>query len=513
MAQTGYTPIQLYYSNTTGTTPASLANGELAINQYDGKLFYRNNSGVVTQFNPAVTAVTTISFGSIGLTPSTATSGVVTVAGTLVSANGGTGFSTYATGDIIYASASNTLSKLTAGTNGYVLTLAAGVPTWAASTGGVTSFSAGTTGLTPSSATTGAITLAGTLDADNGGTGQSSYTVGDILYASTTTALSKLAAGTSTYVLTSNGPGTAPSWQVGGGGGVTSISFGSTGLTPSTTTTGAVTVAGTLGSGYGGTGFSTYATGDIIYASASNTLSKLTAGTNGYVLRLTAGVPTWSADVTSFSGGTTGLTPNTATTGAITLAGTLGATSGGTSQSTYTTGDILYASASNTLSKLAAGTNGYVLTLAAGVPSWAAATGSVPTNALLTGVQEATNPSTAAITGTLNLDVKTASFWRFTTTSTTVNWTMNIRGDSSTTLNSIMALNSSITISYSVLNGTTGNYQNVFQIDGVAQTPFWVNGVAPTNGNTNSTDIYTMTIVKTAATPTYAVYGALVRYA
>ena len=55
--------------------------------------------------------------------------------------------------------------------------------------------------------------------------------------------------------------------------------------------------------------------------------------------------------------------------------GTLTETRGGTGQTTYATGDVLYASASNTLSKLAAGTNGQVLTLAAGVPSWADATG------------------------------------------------------------------------------------------------------------------------------------------
>lgn len=49
---------------------------------------------------------------------------------------------------------------------------------------------------------------------------------------------------------------------------------------------------------------------------------------------------------------------------------------GGTNQSSYTTGDILYASGANTLSKLAAGSNGEVLTLASGVPSWAAVSGS-----------------------------------------------------------------------------------------------------------------------------------------
>lgn len=89
---------------------------------------------------------------------------------------GGTGLTAYATGDIIYASAANTLSRLAAGINGNVLTLAGGVPTWAASTGGVTSFSAGTTGLTPNTATTGAIVLSGTLGVANGGTGLSTLT-------------------------------------------------------------------------------------------------------------------------------------------------------------------------------------------------------------------------------------------------------------------------------------------------------------------------------------------------
>ena len=82
--------------------------------------------------------------------------------------------------------------------------------------------SGGTTGLTTSGGpvtTSGTITLAGTLVAANGGTGQTSYTIGDILYASGAGALSKLAAGTATHVLTSNGAGVAPSWQAAPGGG------------------------------------------------------------------------------------------------------------------------------------------------------------------------------------------------------------------------------------------------------------------------------------------------------
>jgi hypothetical protein len=77
------------------------------------------------------------SFGSANYALYSTSSSALT-AGTLPSAAGGTGFATYTTGDIIYASATNTLSKLTAGTNGYVLTLAGGVPSWAAASSGVT---------------------------------------------------------------------------------------------------------------------------------------------------------------------------------------------------------------------------------------------------------------------------------------------------------------------------------------------------------------------------------------
>jgi hypothetical protein len=62
------------------------------------------------------------------------------------------------------------------------------------------------------------------------------------------------------------------------------------------------------------------------------------------------------------------------------VTGTLPATNGGTAQSTYTTGDILYASASNTLSKLAIGTNGQTLVVSSGIPAWGAASSGVSAN-------------------------------------------------------------------------------------------------------------------------------------
>lgn len=113
-------------------------------------------------------------------------------------------------------------------TNSSLIKFAEGNNTWLASvsalktamgvgSGSVTSVdvSGGSTGLSTSGGpitTSGTITLAGTLVAANGGTGQSSYTIGDILYASTSTALSKLSGVATGNALISGGVGTAPSW-------------------------------------------------------------------------------------------------------------------------------------------------------------------------------------------------------------------------------------------------------------------------------------------------------------
>ena len=190
MAAINFTPISLYYSNTASAVPSAgnLVAGELALNTLDEKLYFKNSAGVVKLLasNAVTTPVTTISFGSTGLTPATATSGAVTVAGTLAIANGGTGQTTAGaafnalspittTGDLILGNGTNSATRLGIGANGYLLTSNGTTASWqAAPAGGVTTFSAGTTGLTPSSATGGAITLAGTLAIANGGTGQTS---------------------------------------------------------------------------------------------------------------------------------------------------------------------------------------------------------------------------------------------------------------------------------------------------------------------------------------------------
>ena len=131
MAQSGYTPIQLYYSTTASAVPiaGNLASGELAINIADGKVYYKDSGGVV-RLLASQGDITSISFGTTGLTPNTATGGAVTVSGTLVAANGGTGLSSYNGGDIIYASGSTTLTRLGIGSNGQILQSNGTSPAW-----------------------------------------------------------------------------------------------------------------------------------------------------------------------------------------------------------------------------------------------------------------------------------------------------------------------------------------------------------------------------------------------
>jgi hypothetical protein len=171
-----------------------------------------------TAVSPSIAAITsgTINGATIGATtPSTGAFTTLSATTPIAVGSGGTGAATFTANGVIYGNTTSALGVTAAGTTGQVLiATTSGAPSWGAvpSTAAVTSITFGTTGLTPSTATTGAVTVAGTLVAVNGGTGQSSYAVGDLLYASTTTALSKLADVATGNALISGGVSTAPSW-------------------------------------------------------------------------------------------------------------------------------------------------------------------------------------------------------------------------------------------------------------------------------------------------------------
>jgi len=123
---------------------------------------------------------------------------------------------------------------------------------------------------------------------------------------------------------------------------------------------------------------------------------------------------------------------------------------------------------------------------------------------------------TATITGaapssTTNFDVVTQAVQYYTSNAST-NFTLNIRGDGSTTLNSILSTGQSSTCTLLVTCGATAYYPNVIQVDGTTVTPKWVNGVAPSAGHAGSVDVYSFVVVKTASA-TFTVLASQTKFA
>jgi hypothetical protein len=122
MAQANFTPVSLYYSTNVAAVPsaANLTFGELAINIVSGTLYFKDSNSVVqvVASKTAANGVNSISFGSTGLTPSTASNGAVTVAGTLSINNGGTGLSTIGANGTVLTSNGTAASWQTAAAGG-----------------------------------------------------------------------------------------------------------------------------------------------------------------------------------------------------------------------------------------------------------------------------------------------------------------------------------------------------------------------------------------------------------
>lgn len=118
-------------------------------------------------------------------------------------------------------------------------------------------------------------------------------------------------------------------------------------------------------------------------------------------------------------------------------------------------------------------------------------------NALITAGEKTTVSATAS-TGTIQYDLLTQSILYYTVNATG-NWTLNLRGNGSTTLNSMMAVGETRTITFLATQGSTAFYQTALTVDGSPVTPKWQSGVAITSGNTNGIDVYTLAIVKTAS--------------
>jgi trimeric autotransporter adhesin len=239
--------------------------------------------------------VTSISGAGTGLTPSTSTTGAITLAGTLNVASGGTGLATLTSNSLYKGNGTNALAASSISDNGTNVTTAEAV--------GI-----GTTDpLTYQLDVNGAATA---TEFFGSGAGLTAIGIANLTAITGTPSASSFLAGNGT-------------WQ-----GV-SVALGSS-----------AQISGVLPVQNGGTGLSSIAAGDLPYGSTANAISLLAPGANGNVLMLVGGLPGWSPVVTAFSAGGTGLTPSTSTIGAITLAGTLNVASGGTGLTTLTSNTV-----------------------------------------------------------------------------------------------------------------------------------------------------------------------------
>lgn len=419
-------------SGTAGSVSLVIpATGDLKINGSagtSGQILTSQGAGAAPIWGSVATSVTTFSAGTTGFTPSSATSGAITLAGTLGVANGGTGITTTpSNGQLLIGNGTNyTAASLTAPAAGITITGGSGSVTFALSDDLAAVEGLSTTGMVARTAsntwttrtitgTTNQITMSngdgvsgnptiaiatnpiipgtesititvGTTAQRSGspangmlrlntssvggfgsggveyyGGGSWRFAVddgwwrggkGSLPFSTGTTqgSMAILSVGANGTVLTADSAtATGVKWAtISGSGTVTSVdvSGGTTGLTTTggpVTTSGTITLTGTLIAANGGTGFASYAVGDLLYANTTTTLAKLADVAAGSYLR-SGGVstaPVWS---------TTTL-PNSATTG-----------------------DLLYASGANTYANRAVGAAGTVLAVSSGVPSWVDAT-------------------------------------------------------------------------------------------------------------------------------------------
>ena len=400
------------YATVTDDTTTNATRYPLFANQTSGNLTTEYTSSTKYQFNPSTGVLTSTSFSGAG-TALTGTASGLSIGGNAATATSATTATTAtnlaggANGSLPYQTGSGATTFLAAGTNGYILTLASGVPTWAsAPVTGVTITDDTTTNatryITFTSATSGTITgenvsstklqynpstgLLTTTSFSGAGTGltgtASSLSIGgNAATATSATTATNIAGGAANQIHYQTGSGatsfiTAPSvsstylqwngtaftWATVSSGGVTSV----TGTSP-VVSSGGTTPAISLASGYG----------DTQNPYASKTANYVLAAPNG-----SAGTPSFRAivasDIPTLNQNTTGTASN--------VTGTVAVANGGTGQTTASgafnalspitsTGDLIIGNGVNSATRLAIGTNGYVLTSNGTTATWSASSG------------------------------------------------------------------------------------------------------------------------------------------
>ena len=132
-------------------------------------------------------------------------------------------------------------------------------------------------------------------------------------------------------------------------------------------------------------------------------------------------------------------------------------------------------------------------------------------NPLITTARETVTTAASAASGTVNFDAVTQSVLYYSSNASG-NWTLNIRGTSGTSLDSIMSTGQSMTLVFLVTQGATAYYQTALNIDSSSVTPKWQGGSAPSAGNASGVDAYVVTVVKTGSA-TFTVFESITQFA
>ena len=333
--------------------PDGLGTGDYFFTQ-EGLLNAGDSHVLTTEPNTMIIGYTTLTYTQfsggiqyVGGTNINITGQTISLTGTVAATNGGTGVNTVTTGDLLYGSATNTWSKLPLGSAYKTLSV----------NGAGTQVEWNAVALDQSGAVSGA------LPVPNGGTGITGYAQGEMLYANTSTTLDKVTANTTTTkkFLSQTGNGTAglaPNWEqpaasditglaasattdttnanniTSGSLGTSRLSGSYTGVTGVGTLTAGTWQAATIAAIYGGTGLTSFTTGDLIYANSSTTLARLADVAVGNAL-ISGGVgadPSW---------GKIGLATH--------VSGTLPTANGGTNLTSFTANGVVYASSTSAL--------------------------------------------------------------------------------------------------------------------------------------------------------------------
>jgi len=443
---------------------------------------------------------TSVAFGAVNLASTDA------VTGTLPVANGGTGATTLTANNVILGNGTSAVNFVAPGTAGNVLT----------SNGTTWTSAAGASGTVTSVGGTGSVqglTLSGTV------TSSGNLTLGGSL---------------SAVSLTSQVSGTLPVGN--GGSGATTLTGVLKGNGTSAFTASNVNltseVTGTLPVANGGTNATATPTAGAVAYGTGSAYAFTAAGTAGYVLQSNgSSAPTWVAASTgtvtavsvatsngfagSSSGGATpALTLSTTISGVLKGNGTaISAASAGTDYLAPPSGtSILKANSGGALANATAGTDYVAPGTATTFTALQTFSGSTSVAASkLTNAKEVATVSATAATGTINYDVTTQSVLYYTSNAS-ANWTVNFRGSSGTSLDTLMSTGESMTVAFLVTQGSTAYYNSAVQVDGSSVTPKYQGGTAWSAGNASSIDAYVYTIVKTGSAA-FTVFASQTRFA